>query len=344
MEVVLEIRNLRTSLTTPEGKFFPVDDVSFVLELGKTTALVGESGCGKSMTAMSLLQLLPPIAKIESGEILFNLNSTRERLPFPQRDRKHSRLKMQPSLNLAQLSEEELQVIRGGEIGVVFQEPMSALNPVFTIGNQLTEMLDCHFSLTKLEGEKKAISLLGETGIPEPEARLKCYPHELSGGMRQRAMIAMAIACNPRVLIADEPTTALDVTIQAQILDLLAHLQQTHHMAMLLITHDLGVVAEFADSVNVMYGGKIVESASAETLFRDPHHPYTKGLLQSIPTLKSDRKKELFTISGTVPPLSSLPSGCVFEARCSKKFAKCHEERPNLLAVGDSKVACHNPW
>ncbi len=313
---LLEVRELRVSFFTPRGEVRAVDGVSFTIDEGETFGLVGESGCGKSVTALSLLRLLDGNGRIVGGDIIF------------------------AGRRLLALSEEEMRSLRGDQIAMVFQEPMTSLNPVFTVGYQIGEVLEVHRGMSRKQARAEAIELLRLVEIPEPERRVDAYPHQLSGGMRQRVMIAMALACRPRLLIADEPTTALDVTIQAQILDLLAHLQQQFGMAVLFVTHDLGIVAERARRVAVMYAGRIVEEAETATLFRNPLHPYTRGLLRSIPRLGM-RVRRLAAIPGSVPDPLSLPSGCRFRDRCTYFVARCAEIDPQLEPFGDSRaVAC----
>jgi peptide/nickel transport system ATP-binding protein/oligopeptide transport system ATP-binding protein len=313
---LLEVRDLRVSFFTPRGEVRAVDGVSFTIDEGETFGLVGESGCGKSVTALSLLRLLDGNGRIVGGDIVF------------------------AGRRLLALSEEEMRSLRGDQIAMVFQEPMTSLNPVFTVGYQIGEVLEVHRGMSRKQARAEAIELLRLVEIPEPERRVDAYPHQLSGGMRQRVMIAMALACRPRLLIADEPTTALDVTIQAQILDLLAHLQQQFGMAVLFVTHDLGIVAERARRVAVMYAGRIVEEAETATLFRNPLHPYTRGLLRSIPRLGM-RVRRLAAIPGSVPDPLALPSGCRFRDRCTYAVARCGEIDPQLEPFGDSRaVAC----
>ncbi len=313
---LLEVRDLRVSFFTPRGEVRAVDGVSFTIDEGETFGLVGESGCGKSVTALSLLRLLDGNGRIVGGDIVF------------------------AGRRLLALSEEEMRSLRGDQIAMVFQEPMTSLNPVFTVGYQIGEVLEVHRGMSRKQARAEAIELLRLVEIPEPERRVDAYPHQLSGGMRQRVMIAMALACRPRLLIADEPTTALDVTIQAQILDLLAHLQQQFGMAVLFVTHDLGIVAERARRVAVMYAGRIVEEAETATLFRNPLHPYTRGLLRSIPRLGM-RVRRLAAIPGSVPDPLALPSGCRFRDRCTYAVARCAEIDPQLEPFGDSRaVAC----
>jgi len=310
-KTLLQVNDLKTYFFTDDGIARAVDGVSLSVPAGKTLALVGESGCGKSITALSILRLVPePLGKIVSGQILFD------------------------GQNLVDLSERQMQKIRGNQIAMIFQEPMTALNPVFTIGNQIIETIRLHQNLSKSQSEELAVDLLRRVGIPAPEQRLQNYPHHLSGGMRQRAMIAMAIACRPSLLIADEPTTALDVTIQAQILDLLNELQQQTGMSILLITHDLGVVAQTAHAVAVMYAGKIVEYAEAAELYVHPLHPYTQGLFAAVPRLGAGKRNvRLQTIPGTVPNPTAFPAGCRFYSRCPtcKNDAKCKDQQPPLI-------------
>jgi peptide/nickel transport system ATP-binding protein len=314
---LLEVRDLHTRFQTQTGIVRPVDGVSFDLRAGGTLGVVGESGSGKTMTALSILRLLPAGAgRIESGEIRF---AGRE---------------------LSTLPEREMRALRGKHIAMVFQEPMTSLNPVYSVARQIGEVLSLHEGMNRRAARARSIELLRVVGIPDPERRVDSYPHELSGGMRQRVMIAMAIACSPQLLIADEPTTALDVTIQAQILELLARLRSELGMAVLLITHDLGVVAEFAEDVLVMYAGTVVERARADVLFAAPQHPYTQGLLASAPSRQAG-KRRLATIAGVVPDLAHLPQGCRFRERCVRAVARCAQEEPALLDSGEGrKVAC----
>ncbi len=307
---LLEVENLQTHFRTPEGVNRAVNGVSLSLEAGETLAVVGESGCGKSVTAMSILRLIPqPPGKI-AGSIRFQGRS------------------------LLELTEREMRSIRGNDISMIFQEPMTSLNPVLTIGRQITETLILHQKLSRDDANRRAVEMLRLANIPEPERRLTQYPHELSGGMRQRVMIAMALACNPKLLIADEPTTALDVTVQAQILDLMRQLKAKTGTAIILITHDLGVVAEMAERVIVMYAGKKVEEASAKALFATPRHPYTKALLGSMPRLNSSRegpagKARLAEIRGVVPPLTQRIPGCIFAPRCAYATDLCRQAYPH---------------
>lgn len=323
MSVILEVKNLKTGFKTDDGEFLAVDDVSFKLEKGKTLGIVGESGCGKSVTSLSIMRLIPtPPGRIVGGEITFN------------------------GQNLLKFSEDEMRKIRGNEIAMIFQEPMTSLNPVFTIGNQIAEAIALHQKgLSKAEIRQKTIDMLRLVNIPEADKRVDDYPHQLSGGMRQRVMIAMALSCNPQLLIADEPTTALDVTIQAQILDLVRKLQRELGASMILITHDLGVVAETCDDVAVMYAGKIVEYGSAEDIFYRPKHQYTKGLLDSIPHFETGHRRErLETIKGLVPSMFNLPKGCRFSDRCKAVQDDCRAKQPDLLPFGERHVAaCIHP-
>ena len=305
MSHLLEVNNLRTYFPTRRGLVRAVDGVSFYLDRGELLGLVGESGCGKSMTALSVMRLIAPPGKIVEGEILFD------------------------GQDLLKLSDAEMRQMRGDDIAMIFQDPMTSLNPVFTVGEQIAEALRLHRKLSRKEAKRAAIEAMREVAIPDPARRIDDYPHQLSGGMRQRVMIAMALACNPRLLIADEPTTALDVTIQAQILELLDELRKQRELAVLLITHDLGVVAEVADRVAVMYTGRIVEESPVDELFARPKHPYTEGLLRSVPKLTTEhvaRKERLETIDGTVPRPTDLPPGCHFAPRCSHRMPRCTEE------------------
>ncbi len=293
-----------------------VDGISYTLEAGKTLALVGESGCGKTVSALSILRLVPPPGKIAGGDIQFR------------------------GKPLQNLSEKEMRKIRGNEISMIFQEPMTSLNPVFTVGNQISEAITVHRGLGRRDAREETVEMLRQVGIPSPEKRVSDYPHQMSGGMRQRVMIAMALACNPSLLIADEPTTALDVTVQAQILDLLTHLQETFGMAILLITHDLGIVAETADHVAVMYAGKIVEKASVTNLFANPSHPYTQSLFESLPQA-GHRGEPLKPTPGTVPNPAAYPDGCRFHPRCTKVLDRCRTDLPIPIQVGAShETAC----
>ena len=320
---VLEIKNLQTVFETSSGVLPAVDGVSLSIPRGKVVALVGESGCGKSVTALSVLRLVSAPGKITKGEILF-----------------HSKNKTE---NILKLSEKEMQGIRGNRMAMIFQEPMTSLNPVFTVGDQIAEAILLHQKVSKKEATEKTIEILKKVGIPNPELRINDYPHQMSGGMRQRVMIAMGLSCKPELLIADEPTTALDVTIQAQILELMHELIAEMGMSLLLITHDLGIVAEHAEFVAVMYAGKIVEEAHVIELFKNPKHPYTKGLLASIPNL-SGREEKLKAIKGTVPDLTHLPSGCSFADRCEKVQDVCRQKMPDLVDGGNGHLyRCYFP-
>jgi len=315
MPVLLEVDNLQTQLHLPQGSAHVVDHVSFTLSSSQTLALVGESGCGKTMTAFSILRLLPsPPASITGGRILFNGD------------------------NLLAINENKMRRIRGGKISIIFQEPLTSLNPVFTIGSQISEVVQVHKNISAKAACETAVQLLRDVGIPSPERRIRDYPHQMSGGMRQRVMIAMAIACNPQLLIADEPTTALDVTVQAQIMALLTGLQKNHRMALLLITHDLGIVAEAADDVAVMYAGRILEYTDVNTLFANPASPYTQGLLNSLPRPGIERLKP---IRGMIPSVFELPTGCKFCTRCDKAFDLCMRHEPELLNIARQGEAAH---
>lgn len=315
-EYLVNIKNERLSFFTPAGEVKALNDVSLHLKEGEVLGIVGESGSGKSVTAYSLMGLTAYPGRLIGGSIEFNGHE------------------------IDKMNEAQMRKIRGEEISLIFQDPMTSLNPVYTIGNQICEMILLHTKKTKQEARERAKELLTLVGINEPEKRLKQYPHELSGGMRQRVMIAMALACDPELLIADEPTTALDVTIQAQILDLINRLREKLGMAVLLITHDLGVVAETADKVVVMYCGRVVEQATVEQLFTKPLHPYTQGLLDSIPKMDED-KERLYMIKGIVPDPIHLPKGCSFADRCDKCMEKCKEHMPKLARTEDGrKVRC----
>ena len=316
-DALLEVRNLRTHFNTDRGLFRAVDGISFDVARGRTVGLVGESGCGKSVTSLSIMGLVPSPPGVVSADAL----------RFEGRD-------------LLTMSAEERRILRGGKMSMIFQEPMTSLNPVRTIGHQIIEAVRAHTDLSPAAARDRAIEVLDLVRIPSAKSRVDEYPHRLSGGMRQRVMIAMALACDPALLIADEPTTALDVTIQAQILDLLGDLQARLGMAILIITHDLGVIAEIADEVIVMYAGKIVESAPVKQLFADPQHPYTIGLLGSIPRLGEYRER-LATIEGTVPSPANQPKGCRFSPRCPFSDARCRDEPPPLRDIsGGHAVAC----
>lgn len=322
MADLLEVKNLKTRFKTDDGTFYAVDDVSFSVKPGRSLGIVGESGCGKSVTSLSLMRLIQSPGLIESGEILFNGKS------------------------LLKISDEEMRKIRGNDMAMIFQEPMTSLNPVYTIGNQIDEAIAIHQpQLSATQVKERTVEMLRKVGIPAPEKRYHEYPHQLSGGMRQRVMIAMAMSCNPQLLIADEPTTALDVTIQAQILDLIRNLQKDFNMGVILITHDLGVVAEMCHDVVVMYAGRIIEQGTVEEIFYRPKHPYTRGLLDSIPHFETGQKlQSLKTIPGLVPSLLNLPKGCRFAERCSRVQNDCKSVDPRLENLrGHHKVACHHP-
>ncbi len=317
-EPLLAIENLRTYFYTTAGVARAVDGLSLTVEPGETVGVVGESGCGKSVTALSILRLVAPPGRIESGS----------RIAFEGRD-------------LLALDERGMRAIRGNRIAMVFQEPMTALNPVFTVGDQVAEVARIHAGASRADARKRAVAMLDRVGIPAPDERAREYPHQLSGGMRQRVMIAMALVMQPALLIADEPTTALDVTIQAQILELLTELQGQFGMSVLLITHDLGVVAETTSRVVVMYGGEAVEQAPVRDLFAHPHHPYTRGLLAAMPRLGASRDR-LRTIPGTVPAPTDWPAGCRFRDRCASAWERCEREHPELYPVADRQVSrCH---
>lgn len=320
MSNLLDIKDLKTHFYTERGKVTALRGIDFTVNKGEIVGLVGESGCGKSVTSQSILRLFDEKNSVEyEGEINFE------------------------EKNILKFSLKNMESLRGNEISMVFQDPLSSLNPVYTIGKQIREALILHQKISKKEANEKAIELLKLTGIPAPERRIKEYPHQLSGGMRQRVMIAIALACNPKLLIADEPTTALDVTIQSQILDLLVELNKKLDMAILLITHDLGVVAEVCEKVVVMYLGQIVEETDVKSLFDNPKHPYTKGLLKAIPRLTGDRGTELNVIPGTVPSLNQVPNGCGFAPRCLQATDICHRENPQLKEIYTGhKVRCWN--
>ena len=317
-DVLLEIKNLKTHFYTDSGVARAVDGMDLTIFKGEALGVIGESGCGKSVTALSVMQLVAaPAGRIVAGEILFE------------------------GQDLLKKNREEMRAIRGNEIAMIFQEPMTSLNPVFTIGNQIMESIILHQKLGKKEARQKAIEMINLVGIPSPEKRMDEYPHHMSGGMRQRAMIAMALCCQPKLLIADEPTTALDVTIQAQILRLIRKIREERGMAVMMITHDLGVIAEVAEDVVVAYAGKAVEYADVKTIFRNPLHPYTRALYNSIPRLTDDRKKRLDVISGSVPNPLDFPPGCRFHPRCGYARDFCRVEEPALADAGDGhRVRC----
>ena len=311
---LLSIKNLTVQFRTVEGMFRAVNDVSISMRSGETLGIVGESGSGKSVTALSMMDLIPnPPGEITGGNIFFK------------------------GKDLLKLTVEEIRKIRGNEISMIFQEPMTSLNPIHTCGQQITEPLLLHQNFTKKDAKVRTLELLKLVGIPLPEQRFKEYPHQLSGGMRQRIMIAMALACRPKLLLADEPTTALDVTIQAQILELLKNLREEIDTAIIMITHDLGIISEMCDRVVVMYGGQVVESSLLKDLFREPLHPYTEGLLKSIPTITKE-KQRLHTIEGTVPNPFKMPSGCSFQPRCKSSLRICSEKSPDLLQVSEERA------
>ncbi len=315
MSNVLEVRNLKTYFFTDEGVVKAVDDVSFTVAKGQTLGLVGESGCGKSVTAMSIARLISPPGRIVGGEILLN------------------------GRNLTALSEPEMRQVRGAKVSMIFQEPMTALNPVLNVGFQISEAVLAHERVSKREALAQAVEAMKAVSIPDPEKRAKDYPHQLSGGMRQRVMIAMALVCRPEIVIADEPTTALDVTIQAQILELLGRLREQYQLSLILISHDLGVIAEVAETVAVMYAGKIVEIGPAADVFHNSKHPYTEGLLRSVPRLGANVER-LHTIDGMVPNLLNLPAGCSFAPRCYKKTVECTQSEIQLEHVSHQEVRC----
>jgi peptide/nickel transport system ATP-binding protein len=314
MDAILDVQQLRTTFKTDQGTVAVVDGVDFAIRSGETLGVVGESGCGKSVTSLSIMRLLPPNGTAE-GVIRFQ------------------------GENLLALSEKQMQKIRGNEIAMIFQEPMTSLNPLHTVGRQVEEVISLHRDVSKAEAKERAVAMLKAVGMPRAEAVYGEYPHQLSGGMRQRVMIAMAMACDPKLMIADEPTTALDVTIQAQILELMRQLKETTGTSILLITHDLGVVAEMCDRVIVMYAGQVVEETDVQTLFAEPKHPYTVGLMNSIPDLDAERDY-LETIPGTVPLPQQMPQGCRFAPRCSKAMEICESRAPALFALQNHKCRC----
>jgi len=313
---LLEVKDLATYFYTPEGVVKAVDGVSYSIEEGETLGLVGESGCGKSVSALSVMGLIPwPPGKVVHGEIIFQ------------------------GEDLRKYDIHEMRKIRGKDIAMVFQEPMTSLNPVLTIGRQLTETMELHLKLDRQGARARAVELLQKVGIPDAERRLDQYPHQFSGGMRQRVMIAMALSCDPKLLIADEPTTALDVTIQAQILELMKSLCREYNAALIVITHNLGVVARYADRVNVMYAGRVIERSTAREIYGNPHHPYTIGLLHSVPRLDEPRRSKLDPIEGQPPDLATLPVGCAFLPRCRYAVDRCKMEYPPLETVAENHVA-----
>ena len=316
MATLLEVKDLKTHFFTLDGVVKAVDGVSYDLNEGETLGLVGESGCGKSVSALSVMRLIPdPPGKIVNGEILLD------------------------GEDILQISMEDMREVRGAKIAMVFQEPMTSLNPVLTVERQITETLQLHMGMSKLESQRESVNLLTRVGIPDPEIRIKQYPHQFSGGMRQRVMIAMALSCNPRLIIADEPTTALDVTIQAQILDLMKSLTTELGVALIVITHNLGVVARYADRVNIMYAGKVIERGEAHEIYSNPRHPYTVGLLRSVPRLDLPRRAKLDPIEGQPPDLINLPPGCAFRERCRWAIDKCATDTPELVETSDGHLS-----
>ena len=316
MGLLLKVQDLKTQFFTREGVVKAVDEVSFELEEGETLALVGESGCGKSVCVLSIMRLVPdPPGKIVSGQVIFD------------------------GKNLMELGNEEMRKTRGRHIAMVFQEPMTSLNPVLTIERQLTESMELHLHLSRSEARREAVRRMEEVGISDAGRRIKQYPYQFSGGMRQRVMIAMALSCSPKMIIADEPTTALDVTIQAQILELMKSLTQQHGVALVIITHNLGVVARYSDQVNVMYAGKIIERGSAREIYYNPRHPYTIGLLNSVPRLDLPRKEKLDPIEGQPPDMITISPGCAFRERCRHAIERCAHEEPALMPVGDGHAS-----
>ncbi|MDI9547172.1 MAG: ABC transporter ATP-binding protein [Chloroflexota bacterium] len=316
MAKLLEVKNLKTQFFTQDGVVHAVNGISYTVDKGETVAIVGESGCGKSVGVMSLIRLIPqPPGKIVDGEVWFD------------------------GQDLLKLSEDELRHVRGNKIAMIFQDPMTSLNPVLTIGRQITEALELHLGMNREQSRKRAVQLLEMVGIPGAESRLDDYPHQFSGGMRQRVMIAMGLSCDPQLLIADEPTTALDVTIQAQIVDLVANLKEELGMAIIWITHDLGVVAGMAERVIVMYAGFIIEEAPVDQIYTNPRHPYTLGLLRSIPRLDLGRQKRLIPVDGLPPDLLDLPNQCPFAPRCTFAIDRCWQENPPLEVVGPGHTA-----
>ena len=316
MATLLEVKDLKTHFFTSDGVVKAVDGVSYDLEEGETLGLVGESGCGKSVSALSVMRLIPdPPGRIVDGEILLD------------------------GEDILKVQMDDMREIRGAKIAMVFQEPMTSLNPVLTVERQLTETLQLHMGMGKLESQRESVNLLTRVGIPDPEERIKQYPHQFSGGMRQRVMIAMALSCNPRLIIADEPTTALDVTIQAQILDLMKSLTTEFGVALIIITHNLGVVARYADRVNIMYAGKVIERGNAREIYSNPRHPYTVGLLRSVPRLDLPRRAKLDPIEGQPPDLINLPPGCSFRDRCRWAIDKCATDSPELMESSEGHLS-----
>ena len=325
-ESVISVKNIKTYFYSENRCNRAVNGVSFEVKRGRTLCVVGESGCGKSVTASSIMQLLPRLARIEEGEIIY-----------------HSEEKGDIEIQKLKRNGKEMRELRGKDIAMIFQDPMTALNPVFKVGDQIAENIMQHEKVSKKEAKARALELLTQMGIPEPEKRINQYPHEFSGGMRQRAVIALAMSCNPKVLLADEPTTALDVTIQAQIFELMDMLKREHNTAIMLITHDMGVVSELADDVLVMYMGNVIESGTAREVLKNPKHPYTKALLASIPILGKGKEQELSPIRGMTPNPYNRPKGCQFEPRCDFACEKCKECMPDeTMLEGTHMVRCHN--
>jgi peptide/nickel transport system ATP-binding protein len=312
---LLEVRNLRVEFPTRRGTLLAIDDVSFNIAPGEILGVVGESGAGKSLTGAAIIGLLEPPGRVASGEILLE-GERIDNLPY-----------------------ERMRAIRGRKIGAVFQDPLTSLNPLYTVGQQLVETIQTHLPLSLEDARRRAIDLLAQTGIPAPEARVDQYPHQFSGGMRQRVVIALALAAQPKLIVADEPTTALDVSIQAQVIALLKRLCKEHGAAVMLVTHDMGVIAETCDRVAVMYAGRIVEIGPVQSVIHEPAHPYTKGLMGSIPAMDRDRER-LLQIDGAMPRLNAIPTGCAFNPRCPEVFARCREQRPDLLPAGHTRAAC----
>ena len=312
---LLEVRNLRVEFPTRRGTLVALDDVSFEIAPGEILGVVGESGAGKSLTGAAIIGLLDPPGRVASGEIRFDGRRI-DNLPY-----------------------DEMRKVRGRQIGAIFQDPLTSLNPLYTVGRQLVETITTHLPVSADEARKRAIRLLQETGIPAPEVRIDQYPHQFSGGMRQRVVIALALAAEPKLLVADEPTTALDVSIQAQIISLLRRLCKDHGAAVMLVTHDMGVIAETCDRVAVMYAGRIVEIGPVHDVIHAPAHPYTAGLMGSIPAMDEDRER-LLQIDGAMPRLTAIPKGCAFNPRCPRVFDRCRVERPELLAAGTTRAAC----
>jgi oligopeptide/dipeptide ABC transporter ATP-binding protein len=318
---LLEVRNLKTHFFTADGTIKAVDDISYDLNEGEFSAIVGESGCGKSVNALSIMRLVPhPPGRIVGGEIIFE------------------------GQDLLQLDERTMRSIRGNRIAMIFQEPMTSLNPVFTVGSQISESLRLHLNMDKRQAWVRSLELMEMVGIPDGERRIRDYPHQFIGGMRQRVMIAMALSCNPKLIIADEPTTALDVTIQAQVLDLLKGVAEQSGTAVIMITHNLGIVARYAARVNVMYAGKMVEQGTAEDIFHNSRHPYTLGLLDSVPRMDMAPHERLRTIEGLPPDLIDVPTGCYFNPRCSYATGRCFEDSPSLVQVSDAHTSACWEW